>query len=458
MRRKHAFFFLTCFLFLLRCAYADDTLAERFQNLPSLARGPCAVLRIDSLDADTALERMAQLSGMGFGGVLLAIATSDDTTWEKISKLANRASELRLELGIQDFPLSTNEPPTSGGTIDVFDEKAFPQHINKLLSGLQTRLDRHYGKTLTWILMKSQPDAAHARPQDLAELFFKQTGLRLAPSQLTLEIDTVGDPISAAYTKEKIALITADAWRTRFAGQARETVQEAGLEAGIMANELLMPPEEAANYFMRPVLFGCTTSATERVFNKRIANGAQAAARHVTIMGHLPLERVQPIDVPTQFASKHEMDKLFLDGATSLLLDSGATEWQDEDLFADPDIACLYARRWQFILQQSSPFDAPSITWQTRETNVDMRAITRKRSREHIYCIVNNSPHSGSITGIFPETINGTPPEYWSAENGEIIPLNAAVQTSATQTSIRLFIEPHGAFFVVFKQPAPPAN
>ena len=447
MNRLYPFFFVTCISFLSPCIHAEETFAERFQNLPKSARGPSAVLRIDTLSTDTALERIDQLSDMGFGGVLLTLSSADDAAWGKITKLTTRASELQMEVGIQDFLLSTNET----AQVDVFDEKALSQHINKLLSGLQTRLDRHYFKTLTWLLMKSHPNTSPSRPSDLDTLFFNRTGFHLPTLLPAQEGDDLEDSDAAAYAREQVASIITDAWRTRFAGQARDTVQEAGLEAGIMANELWIPPEEAGKYFMRPVLTGCATSTTERAINRRIAKGAHTADRY-NIMGHLPLERVQPISVPTLFVCKHEMDRLFMDGATHLLLDSGETAWQDETLFTDAEIACLYARRWQFILQQSNPFDASSITWQTKETNVEMCAIARKRSNEHIYCIMNDSPHGGSVTGIFKEKINGSPPEYWSAENGEIIPLDSAVQVGDAQTSIRFFIEPYGAFFVVFKQ------
>jgi len=388
---------------------------------------------------------------MGFGGVLLALPVADDNTWEKITTLANRASELNMELGIQDFLLSSNETARADGMIAVFDEKALSQHINKLLAGLQTRLGNHYGKVLTWLLMKSPPNANSARPPDLEALFFARTGFRLAPYLPALDGKELEGNVSAAYVREQAAIVTADVWRDRFAKQARDLIQEAGLEAGIMASELLIPPDEAAKHFMRPVLSGCSTSATERATNRRIAKGAHTAARR-NIMGHLPLERVQPVSVPTQFACKHEMDRLFMDGATRLLLDSGATDWQDETLFTDAATACLYARRWQFVLQQSGPFlDAQGISWQTQETGVEMSAIARETSREHIYCIVNDSPNGGSITGLFHEKLNGAIPEHWNPETGEIIPLATAEQVG-DKTSIRFFIEPYGAFFVVFKQ------
>jgi hypothetical protein len=169
-------------------------------------------------------------------------------------------------------------------------------------------------------------------------------------------------------------------------------------------------------------------------------------------MGYLPLERVQPIEMPTQFACKHEMDRLFMDGATRLLLDSGATAWQDETLFTDANVAIFYARRWQFILRQSEPLETPDIAWQTGEAEVKMLAIGRKASNARIYCIVNDSPHNGTITGTFQEKIGDTPPERWCPENGEIIPLDSATQVGDAQTAIKFFIEPYGAFFVVFRQ------
>jgi len=459
MEQKYLYvlFFSISLAVLLPRAHAAETLAERFQNLPRSAQGPDAVLRIDVLDTDTALARMGQLSGMGFGGVLLTLPVADDNTWEKITSLVKRASDLRMEVGIRDFPLSTHETARADGMMDVFDEKTLSLHISKLLTGLQTRLGNHYGKVLTWFLMKSPSNTPPPRPSDLEALFFARTGFRLVPHLPALDGQELEGNVSAAYVREQAAYVTADAWRNRFANQARDLIQEAGLEAGIMANELLLPPEEAAKHFMRPVLLGCSTSATERAANKRITQGAHATARR-NIMGHLPLERVQPLSVPTQFACKHEMDRLFMDGATRLLLDSGATAWQDEALFTDAAIACRYASRWQLILLLSGPLETQGISWQTQETGVEMLAITRETSREHIYCIVNDSPNGGSVTGVFPEKLNGATPEHWNPETGEIIPLASAEQTGDTQTSIRFFIEPYGAFFVVFKQAGAPGS
>ena len=444
---------LLCLSLLALQARAERTLAERFQNLPSSARGPDAILRIDSLDTDTALTRMAELSGMGFGGVLLILSTADDTTWDKLAQLADRAGDLRMEMGIQDFLLATNETTQADGILDVFDETAVSRHTNKMLSMLQARLGNHYGSTLAWFLTRSFPNASPSRPPDLGALFLDRTGLDLTPYLPALEGKELDGIVSAAYVKEHVAYVTADAWRKRFAEPMRDLIQEAGLDAGIMASEFPLPPEEAATYFKRPVLLGCPTSATARATNKRITQGAHNALRR-NIMGHLPLERVQTLPVPTQFACKHEMDRLFIDGATRLLLDPGATAWQDEALFTDAAIACLYARRWQFIFQQSAPLDASGISWQANATQVEMLAIGRTTSREHIYCLVNNSPNGGSITGVFPEKISAAPPEYWSPENGEIIPLASFTQVGDAQTSVRLFIEPYGAFFVVFKKAA----
>ena len=437
------------FSLLAVCAHAADTLAERFQNLPAPARGPGAILRIDTLDADTALRRMNQLADMGFGGVLLSLSTADDTTWDKLGKLMSRATELRLELGIQDFLLSADETARPGGTLDAFNEKALSQHINKILSELQTRFSKHYGTTLAWFLARSFPNTNPERPPDLDTLFFTRTGFRLTPFLPALEGNELEGDVTAAYVREQVSKITADTWRTRFAEPIRDLVQEAGLEAGILASESWVPPEEVALFFMRPVLLGCATSATERATNKRIAHGARTAARR-TIMGHLPLARVQPVTVPTQFACKHEMDRLFIDGATRLLLDAGETAWQDETLFTDAAFACLYARRWQFVFNQSEPFEIPGITWQTNETGVAMVALGRKTNHERIYCIVNDSPNGGTVTGIFKEEAT-PPPEHWNPETGEVIQLESVEQTGDRQTAIRFFIEPYGAFFVVFR-------
>lgn|GEM_PF-3209396 len=442
---------LLVFSFFAAFACAEDTLAERFQALPSSARGPDAVLRIDALDADTALQRLDRLSDMGFGGVLLTLTAADDAAWEKLAKLTNRAAELQMEVGIQDFLLSANETARADGLIDVFDEKAVARHTNKMLSELQSRFGKHYGTTLAWFLPRSFPTNSLTLPQDMDTLFFKHTGFRLPTPRDTQDVDEVDGDGLAAFAKQKIGEILSGTWRGRFAETMRDLVQEAGLDAGLLADESLIPAEEIARYFKRPVLLGCPTSVTVRAANQRVAQGAHRAARR-SIMGHLPLERVRPLDVPVQFASKREMDVLFTDGATRLLLDPGATAWQDETLFTDASTACLYARRWQFILWQSAPHDASAVAWQTKETGVEMTVIGRATNSEHIYCIVNESANSGSVVGSFPEKINGTPPERWSPENGEIIPLAAAVQNEDGQTSLTLFIEPYGVFFVVFKK------
>ena len=440
MKLKRFSVFVFGFSFLSLCVHAADTLAERFQNPPATAQGPDAIVRIDALDADTARQRINQLAEMGFGGVLLSLTAADDVAWDKLDKLINRASELRMELGIQDFL-----PPN-----DVFNEKAVAKHVNRMLAELQKRFSKHYGTTLAWFLVKSFPNTNPERPPDLDTLFFTRTGFRLAPLLPALDGNELDGDVTAAYVREQVAKISADTWRDRFAEPIRDLVQEAGLQAGIMAHEVLIPPEDVANYFMRPVLLGCSTSALERATNRRITKGAHTAARR-NIMGYLPLARVQPITVPTQFAVKHEMDRLFMDGATRLLLDSGETAWQDETLFTDASIACLYARRWQFIFSQSAPWGIPDITWQTHETDVKMVAIGRQTNNERIYCIVNDSPNSGTVTGIFQEKLSTPPPEHWNPETGEVIPLESVERVGDKQTAIKFFIEPYGAFFVVFK-------
>jgi hypothetical protein len=112
--------------------------------------------------------RMDQLSAMGFGGVLLTLAVADDATWDKLAKLADRADDLRMEMGIRDFLFSATETERADGIIEVFDEKVISRHINKMLSELQAKLGKHYGTTLAWLQTRSFPNASPSRPPDLS--------------------------------------------------------------------------------------------------------------------------------------------------------------------------------------------------------------------------------------------------------------------------------------------------
>jgi len=88
----------------------DPPLEDQFRSPPLNGTRPCVSLDMALLSDEVAIERqLGRLRELGAGGVLLAVPAASDAVWERLGKVAARARQLGIELGVRDFAVSTNE-------------------------------------------------------------------------------------------------------------------------------------------------------------------------------------------------------------------------------------------------------------------------------------------------------------------------------------------------------------
>ncbi len=238
---------------------------------------------------------------------------------------------------------------------DAFDEPAVFRHVNQTLFALQSQLKSCYGTTLVWYQCAGAARGERVWPGDMESLFLKRSGLGLLRHLPALDGVSVGGAATAAHVRRQVEATVREAWRSRYALNVRDLVQEAGLEAGIAVGEVPVEPEEVALYFRRPLVTAARDEA-QRAVNVRAAGAARACARRV-IVGRLSLASVAatPDSALMAFPFKHEMDGLFADGATRILLEADNAVWDDDARYGQLRAACVYARRCQLLLQHGEP-------------------------------------------------------------------------------------------------------
>jgi hypothetical protein len=248
--------------------------------------------------------------------------------------------------------------------MDCFDERQVFQHVNGLLFAFQKRLERTYGTTFLWYQMEGLDGTEALWPRDLPAAFLKRSGVALTRHLPALAGVAAGDEAMAAHVRRQMAQTVRELWRSRYAVQVNELVQEAGLDAGVGMVGLPVDPEEVALYFKRPLLVPAR-SESQRMANVRAAGGARALGRRF-VTGRVDTTSVAatPAAVLLPFPCKHEVDRLLCAGATRLLFETGCALPGDERFAALRD-ACRYAHRCQVILQQGEAV-ADFLVW-TRE-------------------------------------------------------------------------------------------
>jgi len=246
--------------------------------------------------------------------------------------------------------------------IDPFDERAVIQHVNEALEALQSRLSASYGRSLVWYQCVGVRRSELLWPSDMGALFLKRNGLDLARHLPALAGFPLGGEATAAHVRRQVAEAVCDAWRGRYAQNIRDLVQEAGLDAGMRVDEAPVAPEEVPYYFRRPVITAAR-SERERLANVRAAGAARACARR-TIMGRVPLRPIwTAVETPLYgFPFKRELDGLFADGATRVLLEADNALWNDERLSDAFRAVGAYARRCQLLLMRGEPV-ADLLVW-----------------------------------------------------------------------------------------------
>lgn len=253
--------------------------------------------------------------------------------------------------------------------VDLYQESAVFRHVNEGLVELQSRLKKSYGTVFVWYQFGGVDGGELVWPADIESLFLRQGGVPLKRSLPVFAGVPVGGEQAAAHVRQVLAAVLREAWRTRFAANVRDLVQESGLEAGHAVGAAPVEPDEVALYFRRPML-SVARSGEERERNARAAGGARTLARRF-ILGRLSLASVKeaPSSVLLPFPFKHEMDGLFGDGATRILLEPGDSGLSDGKVGAQLRLACLYAQRCQLLLQHGEPA-ADLLVWAERRPEV----------------------------------------------------------------------------------------
>jgi hypothetical protein len=434
---------------------AEDALELRFRDASAAGFGPSVTLRVESaqMGQDDVLRLLERVRELGAGGVLVTVPVTDEKAWVLLAKVGEACRKWGLELGVCDFPVSSEEAaglpharrlvwssrevagasfttnrlpdsvragacrevawlavpvleplaphqivdlntralPAEGQwrvlrfgsvetvppVLDAFDEAAVFRHVNEALVALQSRLGACYSTTLVWYQCAGVARGELVWPGDLEALFLKRSGLGLRHQLPVLAGLPVGGAATAAYVRRLVAAAVRDAWRERYATKLCDLVQEAGLEAGIAVGEVPVEPEEVALHFRRPVVTVARDDA-QRLVNERAAGAARACARRVTV-GRLPLSSVaQTAEAALlAFPFKRDMDGLFADGATRVLLDADNAVWGDEARAGQLRAACGYARRCQLLVQRGEPV-ADLLVWaETRLPLLDGYACDR---------------------------------------------------------------------------------
>lgn len=323
-----------------------------------------------------------QVEGGALATNLLPLAYGPGGTYVEIARLAVPEAEEVLPHQVCD--LAAGGPPAEGAwrafwfghrdrepaLADLFQDSVVFRHVNQGLVELQSRLKKSYGTVFVWYQFGGVGAGELVWPSDIEALFLKQGGLPLKRNLPALAGVPVGGDQAASHVRQVFASALSEAWRTRFAANVRDLVQESGLEAGLAVGEAPVEPDEVALYFRRPTL-AVAHSGEERERNVRAAGGARALARRF-VLGRLALPEVkeEPSSVLLPFPFKHEMDGLFADGATRILLEPGDAGLGDGGKAgAQLRLACLYAQRCQLLLQHGEPV-ADVLVWAARRPAV----------------------------------------------------------------------------------------
>lgn len=249
--------------------------------------------------------------------------------------------------------------------VDIYQDKVVFRHLNQGLVELQNRLKNSYGTAFQWYQCAGVGAGELVWPRDVEEAFLKQGGMSLLRQLPALAGVPVGGEPAASHVRQVLGTVLCEAWRERYAANVRDLVQESGLEAGIAIGEAAVEPDEVAYYFRRPTL-QVARSEEQRTRNERAAGAARTLARRF-VVGRLATGAVSstPASLLLPFPFKHEMDGLFGDGVTRILLEMGDEKLSDDKTFVLFRQASRYAQACQLLLQHGEPV-ADVLVWTRR--------------------------------------------------------------------------------------------
>ncbi len=239
--------------------------------------------------------------------------------------------------------------PLTPAAVNYLDPSVFVPSINQFLINAQRRLGNNYGTVFNSLNLPSADRPERVWSANLP-LWFR---LNLSFDYLrALPWVTGAEPYDAAASGLNSALRfrrgLEKLWREHLCVYAHSLVPAAGLDCGMLAESLPLPPEEVGMHFQVPILTGSTCSV-HRAFNRRVCGGSRLFERQ-RIVG-----RVAPRDETAAAC----MDALYADGATLILLTRSAGD-QSADYSDEPLKGMLEsATRCSYVLLNTEP--APGI-------------------------------------------------------------------------------------------------
>ncbi|MDD2598057.1 MAG: hypothetical protein PHO37_02365 [Kiritimatiellae bacterium] len=233
--------------------------------------------------------------------------------------------------------------PVQPLTIDYLNPAVFSPSVNNFLLEAQRKLARNYGTVFNWVWFPALSNYELAWTDEAPRWFsanFSLDLIRHLPVLAGVELK------GAAYSqtiRQRYQQGSKRLWREKFAMNVRSLIQEAGLDAGALIDEIPLDPEETGSFFGVTVI-DYTTNTLARSRNRRAAGGARVFDCK-NIVGRIDSTRVPQL--------KRAVDALFVDGVDRILFDYQTLAFTGDGDFDSTNDLAAYIRRIQFVFQNS---------------------------------------------------------------------------------------------------------
>ena len=233
--------------------------------------------------------------------------------------------------------------PVQPLTVDYLNPAVFSVYVNKFLLEAQRELERNYGTVFNWVWFPALSNHELAWTDEVPRWFSANSSLDLIRNLPVLTGMDLKGPAYSQTIRQRYQQGSKRLWRERFAMNVRSLIQEAGLDAGALIDEIPLDPEETGSFFGVTVTASATNTLA-RSRNRRAAGGARVFDCK-NIVGRIEFARAPQL--------KRAVDALFVDGVDRILFDHQTLAFAgDEDFDSTNDLAA-YIRRIQFVFQNS---------------------------------------------------------------------------------------------------------
>ena len=273
--------------------------------------------------------------------VFTPVANSNEySTLKNIVVSHDSLPELGIWYDIQFF-----SSPVQPATVDYLNQELFTDSVNGFLLEAQQQLNRNYGSVLSWLWFPSISNSELVWSDGVTSWFAEHTTLDLIRHLPVLAgVDIQSDSYSRLI-RQRYQQGIKRVWRERFAMNAKSLIQEAGLNAGVLVDEIPLDPEETGSLF-GVTLLNSRLRGDARVCNRRAAGGARVFESK-NVVGRVGTSSCRTL--------KSAVDTLLIDGADKILFDEGILGFKGCAEFATINDLIRYLRRIQLVLQNSKP-------------------------------------------------------------------------------------------------------